>query len=103
MAVPSVTRSPLVHLGMLKERKWVTPIYLIIKYVYLRIKRISLIQGYLAIKKRRENPQLFGAGGPQVPILSQNYVLVMVKAGSDAANRNVLARKISLCEGKEQW
>ena len=76
--------------------------YLIIKYVYLRIKRSYLIQGYLAIKKWRENPQLFGAGGPQVPIRSQNYVLVMVKAGSDAAYRKVLARKISLCERREQ-
>lgn len=38
-----------------------------------------------------------------MPILSQNYVLVMVKAGSDAAYRNVLARKVSLCEGTEQW
>ena len=56
----------------------------------------------MAIKKRGGNLQLFGAGGPQVPICSQNYVLVVVEAGRDAAYRNVLARKLSLREGREQ-
>lgn len=87
------------HLRVLKEGKWVIQIYFIIKYTYLRIKISYLIQRHVAIKRRGGNLQLFAAGG-QVHIHSQNYVLI--KAGRDAAYRNVLARKLSLCEGKEQ-
>lgn len=42
------------HLGMLKEGKWVILIYLIIKYINLRIKISDLIQRYVAIKGEEE-------------------------------------------------
>lgn len=85
VALPSVIWSPFVHLRMLKEGKRVIQIYFIIKYTYLRIKISYLIQNHVAIKRRGGNLQLFGAGRPQVHIHSQNYVLVTVKAGMDAA------------------
>lgn len=54
VALPSVTWSPLVQLRMLKEGKWIILIYLIIKYIYLRIKISDLIQGYVVIKGEEE-------------------------------------------------
>lgn len=53
------------HLRMLTEGKWAILIYLIIKYIYLRIKTSDLIQGYMAIKGEEEIHSCLGLVDPK--------------------------------------